>query len=337
MEALLYVLLAIMVILLVAVTAVNFSWTRLSLFELKRRQTDGDKLASRQLTKLHLREHLLSLQIILSLVLLSFIVLIAITVFGLVYGILASLLVVFTHRRLSRIKFLFGWSQKLYNRHETKIVQFVDKHKTIFGIFRSQAATNTNSHAVSSREELVDLIGKSENILDKNQKQHLQNSLDFPNRKVSDVMTVKLMIDTVNKNELIGPLVLDDLHKTGHSRFPVVDGDIDNVIGILNIRDMISLRDKKSQPASEIMQPVHYILQDQTLQQALAAFVKTRNSLFVVINEFRETVGLLSLEDVMEALFGQKLNDEYDFHDDINSVAKRGTDKHGLSVSRHDV
>ena len=57
------------------------------------------------------------------------------------------------------------------------------------------------------------------------------HSLSFDNEKVSSVMTPRNEIKTIKKSEILGPLVLDDLHKTGHSRFPVIDGDVDNSYG----------------------------------------------------------------------------------------------------------
>lgn len=83
---------------------------------------------------------------------------------------------------------------------------------------------------------------------------------------------------------------------------------------------------------------VFYIHQDQSLQQALAAFLRTRHHLFVVINEYRETVGLLSLEDVIEALLGRKINDEFDVYDDLRKVAEVNPQKNNkLTKRRQDV
>jgi len=68
---------------------------------------------------------------------------------------------------------------------------------------------------------------------------------------------------------------------------------------------------------------VYYVNQDQTLDHALAAFIKTRHHLFIVVNGYRETAGILTLEDVMEALLGKEIVDEYDVHDDLRIVAAR--------------
>lgn len=57
-------------------------------------------------------------------------------------------------------------------------------------------------------------------------------------------MTPRNVLETIGKDEVIGPLMLDELHRTGHSRFPVIDGDIDHVIGVLHIKELLTLREK---------------------------------------------------------------------------------------------
>jgi len=123
--------------------------------------------------------------------------------------------------------------------------------------------------------------------------------------------------------------VLDDLHKKGYSRFPVIDGDIDHVVGMLRIQDLLTIdRKAKSHRAETVMsKDVYYIHENQTLQHALVAFLKTQHHLFIVVNEFRETVGLLSLEDVIEALLGQKIIDEYDVYGDLRKAATANPQK----------
>ena len=82
---------------------------------------------------------------------------------------------------------------------------------------------------------------------------------------------------------------------------------------------------------------VFYIRQDQSLQHALAAFIRVRHHLFIVVNQFRETVGLLTLEDVLEALLGRKINDEFDAYDDLRQVAAYNPRKNNLPEAGHTV
>jgi CBS domain containing-hemolysin-like protein len=146
------------------------------------------------------------------------------------------------------------------------------------------------------------------------------------------------VIDTIHHNEFLGPLTLDELHKKGHSRLPVIKHDIDHVIGILHLQSLLALDIKRSVTAEKAMDSkVHYIHQDQTLQHALAAFLRTKHHMFIVVNEFRETVGLITLEDTMEALLGRKITDEYDTHEDLRAVALRNPRDNNEPKDREDV
>lgn len=168
------------------------------------------------------------------------------------------------------------------------------------------------------------MIEESGVVISADEKKLLVNGLGFASKTVEQIMTPRGVVETIAKDELIGPLTLDELHRTGHSRFPVIDGDIDHVVGVLHIKELLTSFDKKSQTAEKAMErKVFYINQDQTLDHALAAFIKTRHHLFVVVNGYRETAGIVSLEDVIEALLGREIVDEFDIHDDLRVVAAR--------------
>ena len=175
---------------------------------------------------------------------------------------------------------------------------------------------------VYSHDELLDIVVHSPGVLSNDQITRLRASLAFDARRVSDVMTPASVIETVAAEDGLGPLVLDQLHKTGHSRFPVIEGDIHHVVGILYMRELVDLRTAKKSVRTAMDPKVFYVHQDQDLEHALHAFLRTHHHLFIVVNDYRETVGLLSLEDVIEALIGKKIVDEFDRFDDLRAVAE---------------
>ena len=124
---------------------------------------------------------------------------------------------------------------------------------------------------------------------------------------------------------MLGPFVLDRLHKSGHSRFPVIKKDIDHVVGLLYVHDLFSLaKSAEKSTASKLMDSkVFYINENQPLPSALAGFLRVKHHLFIVVNEFEETTGVITIEDVLEALIGRKIVDEFDQYDDLRAVAKR--------------
>jgi len=185
---------------------------------------------------------------------------------------------------------------------------------------------STGSHVlhIDSRQELQHLVAESDGVLTPEEKKLIVNSLSFNDQLVRNVMTPRDSITSIKKSEFLGPLALDDLHKAGYTRLPVISSDIDHIIGILHLEGLLALDIKRSSTAEKAMEPkVFYIHQDQTLHHALTEFLSTRHYLLIVIDEARQTVGLLTLTDVIEALIGRKIVDEFDNHDNLRLVAQR--------------
>lgn len=321
----LYALLIITTVLLIAVAAVRITRTRLSRFELDRHSGEGDETAIAVLRREEKLADIMSLQRAVIALCIIIISLLAVSAFGWLLGIVVAFVISLAYGIAARQSVINHLVQKYYDKFEPKILQWPDKAPYIFTILRTVTVEPIADPELRSREQLLHLVAQSQGVLTSEQKSLLRHGLSFGEKHVVEVMTPRSVIDSVSASELLGPLVLDDLHKTGHSRFPVVDGDIDHIVGILHIRDLLTLDSgKRSSTVRKAMEPrVFYIKQTQTLEHALAAFLKTHHHLFVVVNEYRETVGLLSLEDVIETLLGRKIIDEFDAHEDLRAVAER--------------
>ncbi|MDO4780978.1 MAG: CBS domain-containing protein [Candidatus Saccharibacteria bacterium] len=325
MTMLLWVCYGVLLVVLLIVMGVHPQLSSHSRFELQRRAKNGDNEAALLLKRHTLLRDIFSLQRVLAAILLVLLSVIGLTAFHWAPGFLISLLVALESGAVARLKPLQQFSQRLYEQYEGKILTFIEKHPLLFQTIRSVAPLPNDAYDIESKEELLAMVAQSGDVLSRDEKKLITNGLQFGDMVVSSVMTPKSMIETVAHNEVLGPLVLDKLHKTGYSRFPVMQGDIDHIVGVLYIQDLLTIGSgAKTHKVSTVMdKQVFYIHQDQNLQQALAAFLRTRHHLFVVINEYRETVGLLSLEDVIEALLGRKINDEFDTHEDLRKVAAR--------------
>lgn len=318
------VLLVIIFVKLLLVTGVVPLSSDVSLFELRRRDMVGEKEATAALRRESLLPDILSLQRIIGALLLVGFVILSVVTFEWLLGTILAVIVAIEYGAIARLPIVRGWSQRLYDRYEVYLLHFVEKFPKFFRVVRS-ATPELPILALHSKQELEHLVSGSQNILSVDEKNLITNGLQFNEKLVSEVMTPRSVIDSIGKKELLGPLVLDNLHKTGHSRFPVMDGDVDHIVGMLYVQSLLILDGKKqSHTAEKSMEPqVFYIKEDQSLQHALAAFLRTHHHLFIVVNEFQETVGLLSFEDVIEALLGRKVNDEFDTHDDLRAVALR--------------
>jgi len=313
----------IVLALLVAIAGVQPVSTDMSGFELKRRKQNGDKHAEAQLRRRELYADIVSLQRVFEALFVVVFTSISVVTFGWLLGIIIAALVALEYGALARVPLWQRQVQKMYEQYEEYILRFAERAPWLFTLFRSVTPEKSDLR-LDSRDELEQLVAESGGLLSSDEKKIINQSLRFENKKVSEIMTPRSMIDSINHSELLGPLVLDDLHKTGHSRFPVVNGDIDHVVGMLYIQDLLTLDKKRSLTAEKAMNPkVFYIREDHQLPQALAAFLRTRHHLFIVVNKYRETVGLVSLEDTLEALLGRKIVDEFDTHEDLRAVAER--------------
>lgn len=322
---------------LVLVASITPRRSALSRFELHRRKEGGNASARAELDRELVLDDVVSLQRVIVALLLVICVLAAVGAFDWVFGVLAAVLVALGYGRLTQIDGVRGLADRLYHPYDEPVITFVKKHPMLGKVLRN-ISLELNDPTLSSREELEHLVESSGHILSADEKRLIVNGLHFSEKTVESIMTPRGVVDTIAKGEIIGPLVLDDLHKTGHSRFPVIDGDIDHVIGVLHIRELLTLGNKASQTAGEAMEKrVYYINQEQTLGHALAAFLKTRHHLFVVVNGYRETAGIITLEDVVEALLGRKIVDEFDLHDDLRTVAAREAKSNNSSPHGSDV
>lgn len=311
---LLIVIVAIFIILLV-VSSIRPRQSTLSHFELTRRKESGDSEAARMARRVALLSDVLSLQRTISSLLLVGLCALLIVRFGWAIGLSVAFASALLYGSFARIKTLHNLAQRWYEHREEAIFRFVEKFHGFLRMLRHQTLHPPQERGLQSRQELEHLITNAHNVISPSEKSLLLHGLQFSDRIVADIMTPRAEIDSIDGKEMLGPLVLDDLHKTGHSRFPVIHNDIDHVIGILYAQDLLSLDVKRSVTAEKAMEPrVLYINEHQTLSHALNTFLRTHHHLFIVVNDQQETVGLISLEDTIEALIGRKIIDEFDHH-----------------------
>lgn len=295
-----------------------------SKFELHRRAQ-----TSKEAKWQHRREQLLpdvygAIAAKIAVLLVAFITL-SIVTFGWALGIIIALAGTLLYPTIANWGPMNRLSQSIYNRYEVPYLDIVEKLKPFFNVVRAVSIPHVEPyHRFDSREELQRLIDQSGNILNDDEKRLIVSGLSFADQTVESIMTPKSMIKTIKKSEFLGPLVLSEIHELGHSRLPVIAEDIDHVVGVLHINDLLSLDIKQSVTAEKAMEAkVFYIRHDDTLEHALAAFIESRHHLFIVINDMRETVGLLTLEDVIEKLIGRKIVDENDNHENLRAVAEK--------------
>lgn len=174
------------------------------------------------------------------------------------------------------------------------------------------------------REDLLSLLERQKNQpgsrISHEDLELLIHALTFGDKSVYDCMVPKREVRMISADEEVSPVVIRELHDSGHSRFPVFDRKANLVVGTLYLRDLVSL--KQTGKVSDVMErAVFYVHEEYPLEQALHAFLKTKHHLFIVINKFEEFIGIITIEDILEQILGCKIVDEFDAYEDLHAVA----------------
>ncbi|MFZ2545192.1 MAG: CBS domain-containing protein [Candidatus Saccharimonadales bacterium] len=222
------------------------------------------------------------------------------------WGIIATLFLWIISGLVIRHKTIRKMSMRVYVRIEPWLLDTLEKTPSI-GSFLKTEDWKPHDQKLESPQQLAHLVMSSGHVFTAEQQDIILNSLDWHTTSIADVMTPKRKLVTIKFNELLGPLVLDDLHKSGYSRFPVIKGDVDNIIGILDITTLLEINGtKKSETAEKAMsQQVLRIESDEPLPVALSLLEKSRQHILIVVDVNGSTVGLVTLTDIMGSLLGK--------------------------------
>jgi len=121
---------------------------------------------------------------------------------------------------------------------------------------------------------------------------------------------------------------------TGHSRFPVYEGQRDNIIGILLAKDLLKLQRSPDLNLRTLLRPTVFVPESKGLNELLRDFRSNRNHLAIVIDEFGSTAGLITIEDVLEEIVGE-IEDEFDEKDGDTSIYTLADGSHRVAGDAH--
>jgi magnesium and cobalt transporter len=163
------------------------------------------------------------------------------------------------------------------------------------------------------REQLIKLLHSAHErkLLDADALSITEGALAASEISVSDVMVPRAQMQVVDIDDPLDKIIAQ-LNRTGHSRFPVIDGDRDQVIGILLAKDFLRLKNNVPFNLRNWLRPVVFIPESKRLNVLLREFRVSHNHLAVVVDEYASVCGLITIEDVLEQIVGD-IEDEYDF------------------------
>jgi len=157
-------------------------------------------------------------------------------------------------------------------------------------------------------------IGKRRGVLQGSEDEILVNLIGLDRRTVSEVMTPRIDIVAVPEAARLTE-ALAVARRSGFTRLPVYRGTIDNVTGTLHVKEMLTAPDEAA-PVTSIIRPAHFVPEVKPLPQLLDEIRRKGSHIAIVVDEFGQTAGLVTLEDLLEAVFGE-IVDEFDIAEEL--------------------
>nr|WP_240137424.1 hemolysin family protein [Salinigranum salinum] len=174
-----------------------------------------------------------------------------------------------------------------------------------------------------TRDEIQNMIqtGEREGVIEEDEREMLDRIFRFNNTIAKEVMTPRLDMTAVPKDATLDEAI-ETCVQSDHERVPVYDGNLDNVIGIVNIRDLVREKHYGEGTArlTDIVQPTLHVPESKNVDELLQEIQNERMQMVVVIDEFGTTEGLITMEDMVEEIVGDILEGDeeepFEFLDD---------------------
>jgi magnesium and cobalt transporter len=170
------------------------------------------------------------------------------------------------------------------------------------------------------RDQLIALLHSAyeRNLLDADALSMMEGVMQVSERQVREIMIPRAQMDVIDISqppEKFIPFVIE----TAHSRFPVVEGDKDNIIGILLAKDLLRYYAGEEFNVRDMLRPAVFVPEAKRLNVLLRDFRSNRNHIALVVDEYGGVSGMVTIEDVLEQIVGD-IEDEYDFDEEEDNI-----------------
>jgi magnesium and cobalt transporter len=177
-----------------------------------------------------------------------------------------------------------------------------------------------------NRQQLLEILreARTRGLLEADALPMLEGVLEVSDLQVRDIMVPRAQMVFVRRDDPASR-ILPTVVESGHSRFPVMDEDRDDIVGILLAKDLLRLVSSEARERFDIrefMRPAVFVPESKRLNILLKEFRGSRNHMAIVVDEYGGVAGLVTIEDVIEQIVGE-IDDEFDVEDDQN-IRKEG-------------
>jgi len=182
-------------------------------------------------------------------------------------------------------------------------------------------------------DDLLEILreAREKHLLDTDALSMIEGVLQVSQMRVRDIMIPRIQMVVVPKDaelESIFPLVTE----FGHSRYPVIDGDRSKVVGVLLAKDMLArILENKTLKVHEIMRTSCVVPESKRLNVLLKELRTNGNHMAIVVDEYGQSAGLVTIEDVLEQIVGE-IEDEHDDHEDEGYIFQRSSNEYMIKA-----
>ena len=171
-----------------------------------------------------------------------------------------------------------------------------------------------------SKDELIETLAEAEDneIINAESRVMLEGVIRIADMSAGDVMVAEPRMDVLDIQAPYDEL-LHQVIETAHSRFPVYEGERENIIGILLAKDLLKLQRSPGLKLRSLLRPATFVPESKGLNDLLREFRGNRSHLAIVIDEFGRVAGLITIEDVLEQIVGE-IEDEFDVDEDSGDI-----------------
>ena len=241
-------------------------------------------------------------------------------------GILTLCILIFSEIIPKTIGAIYSKSLVPFTAYTIRVLMFIAWPFVILSETMSQFIHKgeNGGESKASREELLAMaeISEDEGSIDEQEGDIIENLMNLDHMPVEDIMTPRSVIFALKEGDTVGTVV-EEHSPIAFSRIPIYEKDLDNIVGIVNRYDLVNKQaeDKFNVIMNQIMKPIESVLEKSSVSDVLDLFVKRRQQMFLVKDEFGTTTGLITLEDAIETLLGVEIVDEHDHVVDMRKLA----------------
>jgi len=193
--------------------------------------------------------------------------------------------------------------------------------RSVTNVIQARFGKQKTNLSVDQLSQALELTSEDDTTRD--EKKILQGIVSFGNTDTKQVMRPRLDIFALNVEQPFHDVV-EEITENGYSRIPVYEDNVDNITGILYIKDLLPHLQKKDFNWQTLVREPYFVPENKKLDDLLADFQEQKNHLAIVVDEYGGTSGLISLEDIIEEIVGD-ISDEFDDEDVIYSKIDEST------------